>query len=111
MRQRVSFLRTLLAGKPVLALDEPFAALDAITRHQMQGWLARVLESEPRTVILVTHDVEEAVMLGNRVVVMSPRPGQVIEALDVASPRPRKRTDPAVVELREQALAALGVEP
>src|SRR5436309_844585 len=110
MRQRVSFLRTLLAGKPVLALDEPFAALDAITRQEMQGWLAHVLESEPRTVILVTHDVEEAVMLGHRVVVMSPRPGRVVSEIEVALARPRKRTDPAVVELRERALAALGVE-
>ena len=78
MRQRVSFLRTLLAGKPVLALDEPFAALDAITRAEMQGWLAHVLASEPRTVVLVTHDVEEAVMLADRVVVMSPRPGRAV---------------------------------
>ena len=69
MRQRVSFLRTLLAGKPVLALDEPFAALDAITRQEMQGWLGHVLELEPRTVVLVTHDVEEAVVLADRVVV------------------------------------------
>jgi NitT/TauT family transport system ATP-binding protein len=110
MRQRVSFLRTLLAGKPVLALDEPFAALDAITRQEMQGWLAHVLASEPRTVILVTHDVEEAVMLGDRVVVMSPRPGRAVSEIEVALARPRKRTDAAVVELRERALAALGVE-
>ena len=110
MRQRVSFLRTLLAGKPVLALDEPFAALDAITRHEMQGWLSHVLESEPRTVILVTHDVEEAVMIGDRVVVMSPRPGRAVSDIDVTLARPRKRTDATVVELRERALAALGVE-
>ena len=110
MRQRVSFLRTLLAGKPVLALDEPFAALDAITRQEMQGWLGHVLESEPRTVILVTHDVEEAVMLGDRVVVMSPRPGRTVSEIEVILARPRKRTDPAVVELRERALAALGVD-
>ena len=64
MRQRVSFLRSLLAGKPVLALDEPFASLDAITRAEMQGWLAHALELESRTVVLVTHDVEEAVVLG-----------------------------------------------
>ncbi len=110
MRQRVSFLRTLLAGKPVLALDEPFAALDAITRHEMQGWLSHVLTSEPRTVILITHDVEEAVVVGDRVVVMSPRPGHAVSEIDVTVPRPRKRTDPAVVELRERALAALGVQ-
>ncbi len=109
MRQRVSFLRTLLAGKPVLALDEPFAALDAITRSEMQGWLAQVLESEPRTVVLVTHDVEEAVVLADRVVVMSARPGRVIAEITIELPRPRRRVDPAVVELRERALEALGV--
>ena len=109
MRQRVSFLRSLLAGKPVLCLDEPFAALDAITRLQMQGWLGRVLEREPRTVVLVTHDVEEAVMLADRVVVMSPRPGRAVADIEVALPRPRHRTDPAVIDLRERALAALGV--
>ena len=109
MRQRVSFLRTLLAGKSVLALDEPFAALDAITRSEMQGWLAQVLDSEPRTVVLVTHDVEEAVVLADRVVVMSPRPGRVVAEIDVGLPRPRRRVDPAVVELRERALQALGV--
>jgi len=109
MRQRVSFLRSLLAGKPVLALDEPFAALDAITRAEMQGWLARVLESEPRTVVLVTHDVEEAVVLGDRVIVMSARPGRVVRELHVELARPRRRTDPAVVALREAVLDALGV--
>jgi ABC-type nitrate/sulfonate/bicarbonate transport system ATPase subunit len=108
MRQRVSFLRTLLAGKPVLALDEPFAALDAITRGEMQGWLARVLRAEPRTVVLVTHDVEEAVVLGDRVVVMSPRPGRVVADIAVEVPRPRRRVDPAVVSLRERALDAMG---
>jgi ABC-type nitrate/sulfonate/bicarbonate transport system ATPase subunit len=110
MRQRVSFLRTMLAGKPVLALDEPFAALDAITRDEMHGWLAHVLEIEPRTVVLVTHDVEEAVVLADRVVVMSPRPGRSVEELEVTLPRPRRATDLAVVELRERALKALGVE-
>jgi ABC-type nitrate/sulfonate/bicarbonate transport system ATPase subunit len=109
MRQRVSFLRTLLAGKPVLALDEPFASLDAITRSEMQGWLSQVLASEPRTVVLVTHDVEEAVVVADRVVVMSARPGRVVAEIPVDLPRPRRRVDPAVVELREQALEALGV--
>jgi NitT/TauT family transport system ATP-binding protein len=109
MRQRVSFLRTLLAGKPVLALDEPFAALDAITRLQMQAWLSQVLADEPRTVVLVTHDVEEAVVLADRVVVMSPRPGRAVAELQISLPRPRHRTDPEVVALRERALAVLGV--
>jgi ABC-type nitrate/sulfonate/bicarbonate transport system ATPase subunit len=109
MRQRVSFLRSLLAGKPVLALDEPFAALDAITRAEMQGWLGHVLELEPRTVVLVTHDVEEAVILADRVVVMSARPGRAVAEIDVQLPRPRRRTDPDVVAVRERALGALGV--
>jgi NitT/TauT family transport system ATP-binding protein len=109
MRQRVSFLRTLLSGKPVLALDEPFAALDAITRVQMQGWLSHVLETEPRTVVLVTHDVEEAIVLADRVFVFSPRPGRVVAELEIVLARPRHRTDARVVELREQALGALGV--
>ena len=94
MRQRISFLRSLLAGKPVLALDEPFAALDAITRAEMQGWLSSSLAAEPRTVVLVTHDVEEAVVLGDRVVVMSPRPGHAVAEIAVALARPRRRTDP-----------------
>jgi NitT/TauT family transport system ATP-binding protein len=107
MRQRVAFLRTLLAGRPVLCLDEPFAALDALTRGQAQGWLGDALAREPRTVLLVTHDAEEAVLLADRVVVMSPRPGRVVETIDVALPRPRARAE--VAALRERALAALGV--
>jgi ABC-type nitrate/sulfonate/bicarbonate transport system ATPase subunit len=108
MRQRVAFLRTLLAGRPVLCLDEPFGALDALTRLQMQRWLADALAREPRTVLLVTHDVEEAVLLADRVVLLSPRPGTVVETLDVARPRPRERDDPALVALRERALEVLG---
>ncbi|MDQ4041742.1 MAG: ATP-binding cassette domain-containing protein, partial [Actinomycetota bacterium] len=107
MRQRVAFLRTLLSGKPVLALDEPFASLDALTRAQMQEWLAGALAREPRSVLLVTHDVEEAVVLADRVVVMSPRPGRAVGEIEVALPRPRKRTDPAAVALRERALELL----
>ena len=110
MRQRVAFLRTLLAGKPILCLDEPFGALDAITRCEMQGWLAGTLAREPRTVVLVTHDVEEAVLLADRVVVLSPRPGRVIAELEVEIERPRVRTGTAVVALREQALRMLGME-
>jgi NitT/TauT family transport system ATP-binding protein len=108
MRQRVAFLRTLLSGKPVLCLDEPFGALDAITRAEMQDWLTRALAHEPRTVVLVTHDVEEAIVLADRVVVLSPRPGRVVAELDVALARPRSRTDEDVVALRERALGVLG---
>jgi ABC-type nitrate/sulfonate/bicarbonate transport system ATPase subunit len=108
MRQRVAFLRTLLAGRPLLCLDEPFGALDALTRLNMQRWLGEALEREPRTVLLVTHDVEEAVLLADRIVLLSPRPGRVVAQLDVALERPRHRSDPELVALRERALAALG---
>ncbi|MDX6667542.1 MAG: hypothetical protein QOK04_922 [Solirubrobacteraceae bacterium] len=107
MRQRVAFLRTLLTGKPVLALDEPFASLDALTRADMQAWLAGALLREPRTVLLVTHDVEEAVVLADRVAVLSPRPGRVVAELPVELPRPRSRTDHDIVAVRERALRAL----
>jgi NitT/TauT family transport system ATP-binding protein len=107
MRQRVAFLRTLLSGKPVLCLDEPFASLDALTRREMQEWLAAALAREPRTVLLVTHDVEEAVLLADRVVVLSPRPGRVVAELAVDVARPRLLGDPQFVRLRERALEAL----
>ena len=111
MRQRVAFLRTLLSGKRVLCLDEPFGALDAITRAEMQEWLAGALAREPRTVALVTHDVEEAIVLADRVAVLSPRPGRVLEVLEVEAPRPRARTDAALIALRERALGALQGAP
>jgi ABC-type nitrate/sulfonate/bicarbonate transport system ATPase subunit len=107
MRQRVAFLRTLLSGKPLLCLDEPFGALDAITRGEMQEWLARALARRPRTVVLVTHDVEEAILLADRVLVLSPRPGRVLEQLEVHAGRPRARTDGEVIALRERALGVL----
>jgi ABC-type nitrate/sulfonate/bicarbonate transport system ATPase subunit len=107
MRQRVAFLRTLLQGRPVLLLDEPFGALDAITRADLREWLAAALEEEPRTVLLVTHDVEEAVFLADRIVVLSPRPGRVVADFDVDLPRPRSITDRAFTELKARALEAL----
>ncbi|HEX2126407.1 MAG TPA: ABC transporter ATP-binding protein [Thermoleophilaceae bacterium] len=107
MRQRVAFLRTLLPGRPILLLDEPFGALDAITRASMHEWLAGALLAEPRSVLLVTHDVEEAVFLADRVAVMSPRPGRIVDTLAVGLPRPRRLTDARLVELRAAALEAL----
>jgi ABC-type nitrate/sulfonate/bicarbonate transport system ATPase subunit len=103
MRQRVAFLRTLLSGKPVLCLDEPFASLDALTRREMQQWLAQALHREPRTVLLVTHDVEEAATLADRVLVMSPRPGRIVAELEV----PASRTPAELLAIRERALEAL----
>lgn len=111
MRQRVAFLRTLLAGKPVLLLDEPFAALDAITRGEMQAWLAGALAEAPRTTVLVTHDVEEALYLCDRVVVLSARPARAVAALRPPAPRHADRaatvTQPEFAALRERALTAL----
>jgi ABC-type nitrate/sulfonate/bicarbonate transport system ATPase subunit len=111
MRQRVAFLRTLIAGKPVLALDEPFASLDAITRAEMQQWLAGALEADPRTVVLVTHDIEEALYLCDSVAVLSTRPARVVERLSAPTPRATNRdeavTDPEFIAMRERAMRAL----
>jgi NitT/TauT family transport system ATP-binding protein len=111
MRQRVAFLRTLLSGKPVLALDEPFASLDAITRAEMQEWLAQALRADPRTVVLVTHDVEEALYLCDRVVVLSARPARIVAELRAPAPRAADRdtavTDPEFVAVREEAMRTL----
>jgi NitT/TauT family transport system ATP-binding protein len=111
MRQRVAFLRTLVAGKPVLLLDEPFASLDAISRAEMQEWLAGTLSADDRTVLLVSHDLEEALYLADRVLVLAARPGRVVKELRAPDPRAADRdgavTDPEFVAAREAALRAL----
>jgi NitT/TauT family transport system ATP-binding protein len=107
MRQRIAFLRTLLPGRPVLLLDEPFGALDAITRTDLQEWLAGTLALEPRTVLLVTHDVEEAAFLADRIVVLSPRPGRPVAEFEVDLPRPRSLADPTLARLKADAMKAL----
>ena len=89
MRQRASFLRTYLLGRPFLLLDEPFGALDAITRGQLQTWLAETWNRVGGSALLVTHDPHEAVALSDRVYIMSARPGRMIGALEVDLPRPR----------------------
>jgi NitT/TauT family transport system ATP-binding protein len=109
MRQRVAFLRTLLPGRPVLLLDEPFGSLDSITRASMQRWLADALSREPRTVVLVTHDVDEAVFLADRVVVLSPRPGHVVADIEVDIDGPRDVTSPEFGAVKRRALEALGI--
>jgi ABC-type nitrate/sulfonate/bicarbonate transport system ATPase subunit len=111
MRQRAAFARTLLAGKEVLLLDEPFGALDAITRAQMQEWLRGALDAEPRTVLLVTHDVEEALVVCDRVAVMSARPGRIVLELEARMQAPTRRelvALPEFVRARAAALEALG---
>ncbi len=99
MRQRVAFARTLLAEKPVLLLDEPFGALDAITRAEMQEWLAGAMRALPRTTVLVTHDIDEALRLCDRVVVLTARPGSVACELDGGGSADRAR-ERAVETLR-----------
>jgi ABC-type nitrate/sulfonate/bicarbonate transport system ATPase subunit len=93
MRQRVAFLRTVIAEPPRLLLDEPFGALDAITRSDLQRWLAGVWAEYGSTVLLVTHDVTEAVFLSDRIYVMSPRPGRVVADIAVDLARPRRLED------------------
>jgi ABC-type nitrate/sulfonate/bicarbonate transport system ATPase subunit len=118
MRQRAALLRTFLAGRDVLLLDEPFGALDALTREAMREWLLGVWEADRKTILLVTHDVEEAVFLSDRVYVMSGRPGRVATEVAVGLPRPRTLELTATAEfaqlkarllapLREEARAAL----
>ena len=110
MRQRVALLRTFLVPRPVLLLDEPLGALDAITRRSMQEWLQEVWTGDGRTVVLVTHDVEEALLLADRVVVMSARPGRIVSDLPIDFARPRHTklvTDPAFVAAKGQLLDAL----
>jgi ABC-type nitrate/sulfonate/bicarbonate transport system ATPase subunit len=87
MRQRVALLRTLLLGRPLLLLDEPFASLDALTRRELQVWLRDTWRSGSEAAVLVTHDVREAVYLSDRVYVMSPRPGRIMDAVTVTADR------------------------
>jgi ABC-type nitrate/sulfonate/bicarbonate transport system ATPase subunit len=89
MRQRVAMMRTIAAGRQVMLLDEPFGALDAQTRLGMQQWLLQLWRDLRRTILFVTHDVDEAIFLADRIVIMTPRPGRIAEVLAVDLPRPR----------------------
>lgn len=105
MAQRVAIARGLVNRPRVLLLDEPFGALDALTRARLQGELQRIWQAERITMLLVTHDVDEAVFLGDRVVVMEPHPGRIRRIVDVDLPRPRHRSDPRFTALRDDVLA------
>ena len=113
MRQRAALLRTILTDRDILLLDEPFGALDALTRRELQDWLLNLWHQFQQTVIFITHDVEEALYLGDRVVVLSERPGRVVKSLAVHLPRPRRRGMIGMPEFGVQVtelLEALGIE-
>jgi ABC-type nitrate/sulfonate/bicarbonate transport system ATPase subunit len=110
MRQRVELARALAGSSDILLMDEPFSALDYLTRLRMRQELARILHERPRTVVLVTHDIEEAAQLADRVVVLSERPARIRSEHLLALERPREATHPDVVAAVHEILTELGLE-
>jgi ABC-type nitrate/sulfonate/bicarbonate transport system ATPase subunit len=110
MKQRAALLRTFLTHREVLLLDEPFGALDALTRVDLQEWLLDIWTKFGKTILFITHDVDEALFLSDRVYVLTPRPGRVRTVITVPLPRPRRRSlvaAPEFAALRAQLLQAL----
>ena len=110
MRQRVELARALGGETPLLLMDEPFSSLDYLARLKMRWELARILREQPRTVVLVTHDIEEAAQLADRVLVLSERPARVRDEVVLEMPRPRDPTHPEVVSAVHRILTVLGLE-
>jgi ABC-type nitrate/sulfonate/bicarbonate transport system ATPase subunit len=110
MRQRVELARALAGGSDVLLMDEPFSALDYLTRLRMRNELARVLSEMPRTAVLVTHDIEEAAQLADRIVVLTQRPARIRREFAISTPRPRELTNREVVDAMGRILDALDIE-
>ena len=109
MLKRVEIARALVVKPEILYMDEPFSALDALMSLRMQTELRRILDEERHTVLLITHDVEEAIYLADRILVLSPRPTRIQTSFDVELPHPRKLSDPKAQELREAILKELGL--
>ncbi len=110
MKQRAAFLRTMLMDQEIVLLDEPFGALDALTRVQMQEWLLELWDSLRKTIVLITHDMDEAILLSDRVYVLTQRPGRVTLVMDVDLPRPRSYeqvTEPQFARLKSRLLEPL----
>jgi NitT/TauT family transport system ATP-binding protein len=109
MRQRVEIARALAANPDIIYMDEPFGALDFLTRLKMRADLVRIWQSERKTILFVTHDIEEAVQLADRVLVMSPRPATIQEVVDIDLPRPRYLDSPGYLEKRDRIFQAMGL--
>jgi ABC-type nitrate/sulfonate/bicarbonate transport system ATPase subunit len=109
MKQRLEVARALAVNPDVLYLDEPFGALDSITRLQMRRELLRIWQAERKTILFVTHDIEESVQLADRVVVLSARPGRVRRIVNVDIPHPRDLSDPRYLALRDEIFAEIGL--
>jgi putative hydroxymethylpyrimidine transport system ATP-binding protein len=110
MRQRVSFARTLLTGAPLLLLDEPFSALDALTRMSMQEWLLSEWSRYEKTVLFITHDVEEAIFMSKKILLVEDKPIRSLKSIDVPLPYPRKReymARPEIIALRDELVNML----
>ncbi|CAI8005092.1 Uncharacterized ABC transporter ATP-binding protein MJ0412 [Geodia barretti] len=110
MRQRVALVRTLLFRKEILLLDEPFGALDAMTRTVMQSILLDIWSENRQTVLLITHDVEEALLLADKIYVLTARPATLKAEVPVPLPRPRNITDTSLIRLKKELLTLLQVE-
>jgi ABC-type nitrate/sulfonate/bicarbonate transport system ATPase subunit len=110
MRQRVALVRTLLCRKEMIVLDEPFGALDAMTRAAMRGYLVQLVEEFDRTILFITHDVEEAILLSDRIYVMTARPGRVRAEIAVPLARPRDPAQETVVRTKTEIMAVLQAE-
>ncbi|MDQ2824035.1 MAG: ABC transporter ATP-binding protein [Verrucomicrobiota bacterium] len=109
MRQRVEIARALAANPDIIYMDEPFGALDFLTRLRMRADLVRIWQSEKKTILFVTHDIEEAVQLADRVLVMSPRPGTIQEIVDVDLARPRDLNSAGYIEKRDAIFRVMGM--